>query len=159
MILYIARHGKAERNANSGFDRDRRLRPRGERQAVFLGQQLSAMAIPPTAVFMSPYARTRQTAQTIADILGLEPMVDERLLCGAPASAGLDLIAEYEALGVTPCLVGHNPQVSELVGILVAGLPASDAGMRTGEMVALSLEGRLPIGSMRLDYRLRLEED
>jgi len=159
MIVYIARHGKAERNANSGFDRDRALRPRGERQAAYLGQQLSAMSIPPTAIFMSPYTRTRQTASIIADALGLVPMVDERLVCGAPASAGLDLIAEYETLGVTPCLVGHNPQVSELVALLVAGLPAGDAGMRTGEMCALSLEGRLPIGSMRLDQRLRLEED
>lgn len=158
MIVYIARHGKAERHASTGFDRDRALKPKGERQAAYLGQQLSAMAIPPTAVFMSPYTRTRQTATIIADTLGLAAMVDERLLCGAPAGAGLDLVAEYEALGVTPLLVGHNPQVSELVGILVAGLPASDAAMRTGELVALSLEGRMPIGSMRLDHRLRLEE-
>lgn len=159
MIVYIVRHGKAEREAPTGLDRDRVLRPKGRRQSEFLGEQLRSMALPPTAVLTSPYARTVETADIIARVIGVTPLTDDRLVCDAPPSAALDLIAECDSLGVMPCLVGHNPQVSELLRALVGALPEGGASMRTGEMVCLAGDGPEFLGRLRLDRRLRLEEE
>jgi phosphohistidine phosphatase len=159
MIVYIARHGKATRDSPSGADRDRRLRGRGRRQAEYLAEQLASMAVAPAAVLTSPYLRTVETADIIADALGLTPAVDERLLCGAPASAALHLIAECDSLGVTPLLIGHNPQVSELVGVLARGVAGVDICVRTGELFALSGDDPALVGRLSIDRRLRLEDE
>jgi len=159
MMVFIARHGKAHRDSASGTDRDRALKPRGRRQAAFLGEQLAALVERPGAVLMSPFVRTVETATIIADALDLEALVDERLICDAPPDAAMDLIAEYTSLGVVPCLVGHNPQVSVVVSALLGGVAGMPVGMRTGELAALVSDAPQPIGTCRLVHRLRLEKD
>lgn len=159
MMIFIARHGKAQQRSASGRDEDRALRPKGTRQAAYLGEQLAAMPDRPGAVLMSPYLRTTDTAAIIAEALELHAVIDERLICDAPPDAAMNLIAEYASLGVSPCLVGHNPQVSVVVSALLGGVAGRPVAMRTGELAALETDEPQPIGHCRLVHRLRLEKD
>lgn len=117
MHLYIIRHGKAEQDSASGRDRDRELAPRGERQAEWLGERLAAAKKPPTLVIASPFARADRTARLVSDALGVEMRHDGRLIVDEPASGVVELIEEHAAVG-SLALVGHNPQLERLCGLL-----------------------------------------
>jgi phosphohistidine phosphatase len=155
-MVWLVRHGKAGHDAPS--DRQRVLTSRGQRQAGFLGDQLASLEDGPQIILTSDYPRAFETASIIATALGLEPTVDDRLICGAPASHAVDLIKEYGARGLWPCLVGHNPQLSILAGLLLHGPGGGGVGLRTGELVALSFDGEEPLGQCRLETQLRLDE-
>lgn len=102
-IAYLARHGRTALNA------DGRLRGRldppldevGMAQAETLGAAFARLRRPPHRVVAGPLLRTRQTAAAIARALGLEVLIDERLIdrdygpwTGRPAAA---VRAEYGA--------------------------------------------------------------
>lgn len=76
MELVLVRHALPVRvDAAPGDDpADPGLAPRGVEQARRLVQALAAEEV--TAVYTSPAARARQTAQPLADTLGLEPVVE-----------------------------------------------------------------------------------
>ena len=159
-MVFIARHGKAGHDAPT--DRERVLTSRGRRQAAFVGERLAALEDGPGIVCTSAYPRAFETASIIAHALGLEPVVDDRLVCGAPASHAVDLINEYASRGITICLVGHNPQLSHLATVLVGGpggACGAGLGLRTGELVAVSFDGDEPLGRCTLELQRRLEDD
>jgi probable phosphoglycerate mutase len=80
--LYLVRHGRTALNV------DGRLRGRldppldqeGQNQAHALGQGFAALPRPPRRVVAGPLLRTRQTAAAVARALGLEVLVDDRLV-------------------------------------------------------------------------------
>ncbi len=157
MNVYIIRHGKSGHDAPS--DRQRVLAGRGKRQAAFLGERLAALDSPPEAIFTSAYPRAFETASIIAAALGLEPEIDDRLICGAPASHAVELIGELAARGLDACLVGHNPQLSHLASVLANGPGGASAGLRTGELIGLSFEDGEPVGRSVPVMRVRLDEE
>lgn len=155
MLLFIIRHGKAERTSPSGMDRDRALKDRGMRQAAHLGQWLSESEHGPDRILASDFTRARQTAELINEALELPLEFVRELQTGYGASAALEAIGEA---GGSPAVVGHNPQLSELAGILIRGV-GSDMGLRTGECVCVRFRGTPQIGSGELIARIRLDED
>jgi broad specificity phosphatase PhoE len=93
--LTLLRHGESEANV-AAADAERRgehriavpardadvvLTPRGREQAAAAGRRLAALAHPPRVVWVSPYARARETAAIALDTAGItaEIVVDERL--------------------------------------------------------------------------------
>jgi phosphoserine phosphatase len=71
--LLLARHGQSLSNAARRFQgqRDIPLSPLGERQAAALGAALRRRARPLAAVYTSPLARARRTAEIAAASLGM----------------------------------------------------------------------------------------
>lgn len=159
MIVCIIRHGKAERDSASGTDVDRALKPRGFRQAAFLSEALGERLAERRVVVSSPFTRARQTAEPIAAALGAELEFDERLEVGHPPSLAIELIAERGAHDVAVCLVGHNPQLEELIAVLTQGPTAIPEHLLTGEAALCKLDDWMePIGRGREVERLRLDE-
>ncbi len=156
MRLLVVRHGKAERISESGLDRDRQLRLRGQRQAEYLGAAFGQQRIAPDVIIASSFVRAQQTAAILARVLNVALIGDDRLLCDAPVSEALDLIAEHAALGQSPCFVGHNPQLEDLVTVLTLGPTGYGQRLRTGEAVHLELDPASPMSSARELARLRL---
>lgn len=151
----IVRHGKAERDSPTGLDIDRPLRPRGERQAAWLGQWLASEGFSGAALLASPAARTRATAALIGEGIGSTVAFDDRLLVDRPASEGLAVIEGWSGLLV---IVGHNPQVSRLASI-GAGDLAGGVGMRTGECAVVRVSGAVGFGGGSvLEAMVRLDE-
>lgn len=157
MKVIVVRHGKAERVSESGFDRDRQLRVRGQKQAEFLASALTALR--PDLVVASSFTRAQQTADILAERLGVSVVNDDRLICEAPVSEALDLIAEHAALAQFPCLVGHNPQLEDLISVLTLGPTGFGERLRTGEAVHLELDPLNPVRSGRVLARMRMDDE
>jgi phosphohistidine phosphatase len=121
--LWLLRHADAEPHGTSP-DAERRLTERGQRQARVAGAALARMGVAFGAILASPKARARETAElTLAqmsepqrELLELHPL----LASGVQARAALELLAGVGADGPL-LLVGHEPDLSGIVGELTGG--------------------------------------
>jgi broad specificity phosphatase PhoE len=78
--VYVVRHGETEWNREGRYQgrRESALTPLGERQAAALAEALHADGI--TRVLSSPLSRCRRTAAPVAQALGIEIEIDDRLV-------------------------------------------------------------------------------
>ena len=106
MRVILVRHAKAEPGDPDGL---RPLSPKGRKRARELAEELAGLR--PDAVVSSPLVRARETAVPIAEALGLQLVVDERLAPGATAD---DVRAATAGRGETVVTVGHAPDVEEI---------------------------------------------
>jgi len=157
MKLVIARHGKAEPDSPTGRDADRRLTPRGEQQALWLGRSLLAQGFEDALILASHAERARRTAEIIGDVLGIQPHLTPHLMIGRSASEAIEVI-ESNGSADRLILVGHNPTVSELAGILTHGLNCCHVGLKTGAAALIELKGTATPGHASLEYIIRLGE-
>jgi phosphohistidine phosphatase len=130
--LIIVRHAVAAQDApGGGGDRERQLTERGEEDARAAGRRLLAADIGVDRILCSPAARTRATAQLIAEVIGVVPgCIDyEPAIYNAGRDQLLDLIAGVPTEVNRLMLVGHNPGLSDLADALspepMPGLPTS----------------------------------
>lgn len=143
MELGLLRHAHA--GDASAWDRPDDLRPltdKGRQQADRLGRALAAAGFVPDAVLTSPRVRARETAELVAERLGVHVGVDPRL--GSPLDlATVDAILDDAGRPVRPVLVGHDPDFSDLLALLV-GSPG--LRMRKGTFALLDVERPLAPG-------------
>lgn len=167
MRVYIVRHGKATEplfatgpggEVLSDFERD--LTARGQAQAAFLSERVKGVDIRPEAIFSSRFPRAMSTARPLAAALGC-PLGSERgLEVDHDVSEALAIVEREQRAGRRAImLVGHNPQLGELIGVLASGLPPQDMILKTGELVALDVRPNQMIGSAKIVGRLRLSTD
>jgi phosphohistidine phosphatase SixA len=111
MTVIVLRHASAGDRAEwTGDDRLRPLDPRGRRQASKLVAALLELGV--TRVVSSPYVRCVQTVEPLADALGIEVELDDRLAEGAGPDAALELLRGIEdAVACT-----HGDIVDDVLG-------------------------------------------
>jgi phosphohistidine phosphatase len=147
--LHFLRHAHAgDPEAWQGPDAQRPLSGKGEKQSERLGRFLASVGFRPDAIITSPKLRAAQSAEIVAAALGVEVRVDDRL--GQP----LDLVAIEAILfdtgePVSPVIVGHDPDFSELVAVLCG---ASDLPMRKGAFARVDAVRPLSPGSGTLRW-------
>jgi phosphohistidine phosphatase len=118
-----------------------------------IGRALESIGVRPERIVSSPLPRALRTAEIVAEALGHDEAVetDDALRTGRSAEAIRDwLLARREERLM---IVGHNPALSDLIGLLVAGrsdLPLCD--LRKGGVAAL--EGA-PQSTMSIDWLAR----
>ncbi len=121
-MLYLVRHGIAVPSGTPGLpDAERPLTAKGERQMKRIAKGLKRLDVRPDRIVTSPLPRARRTAEIVAAGLGLESRleVSDVLSASSPAEAiWLWLQAREES---SLMLVGHNPALSRLVGLIVTG--------------------------------------
>ena len=78
-MIYLARHGETDDNARGVVQGwiDTPLNDRGREQARMLADRVAGLGI--VAVWTSHLARASETARIVADAIGVDPVVDERL--------------------------------------------------------------------------------
>ena len=149
--LCLLRHAQAgDRDTWDAPDELRPLTEKGRRQAERLGRHLAAAGYMPDAIITSPLTRARETAEIVAGILGLDPLVEPRL------GEALDLDTVDEILADAgdprrPILVGHDPDFTELATELVGGGPIL---MRKGALARIDVERPLSPGAGELRWLL-----
>ncbi len=118
--LLILRHAKSSWKDDSLPDEERPLKKRGRRQATAMGELLAREGLLPDGVICSTAERTRQTLQLVAEAAGYTGEVHY-----TPQLYYTDLVTYLTVLRGLPnrydrvLLVGHNPEVEELVAHLV----------------------------------------
>ena len=152
MILLLLRHAHAGDSAKWAGDDDLRpLSERGRGQARRLGRLLAAAGEAPDLLIASPRTRALETAELVAAEVGAPVIVDERLAGGLDAEV-VDRIVRGGGGATRPCLVGHDPDFSSLLGELV-GLDVIP--MRKGALARIDFPGDLvTAGSGSLGYLL-----
>lgn len=130
MRVHLCRHADAVPDAP---DELRPLSDAGVLAAGTLAEHLAGAAPRPTTVLCSPLVRTRQTAEIVAQALGVRPLVDTRLAPGATAD---DLRAALTGLTGPVVTVGHQPDCSEIV----AALTGETVSFAPGATVALEVD-------------------
>jgi phosphohistidine phosphatase len=161
MLVYLVRHGKAEKKSPTGRDEDRPLQPRGERQSKWLGDTLASkpQGHRPGVILTSPALRALQTAKVVAECLHMALRIEPKLQLGHPVEDVMELIREGKGSGQVLMLIGHNPQLEIMLPALVPGLTPEESEMRTGEAALLDLRGGQALaGAGVLLERLRLQE-
>ena len=145
--IWLLRHGDAEPHGTRD-DFDRRLTPRGERQSRAAGLALARLGVRFDHVFASPRVRALETARLVCAELGLEPVVHEALSGGFDERDSAKLLAATGA-AASLLLVGHEPDLSHLVGALTgARIEMKKGGMaaiRGGQLVELLRPGEIEL--------------
>ena len=140
MELYILRHGIAVERGTPGYkkDSDRPLTPEGEEKMRQIAEAMRGMDLKFDLILSSPYARAEQTAKIVAGELDEDVSYSDYLVPGGNA---LELIGEInDERPQRVLLVGHEPDLSSLISVLVSG--GSDAGieLKKGGLCRLTTE-------------------
>ena len=122
MHLLLMRHGEAASPGADGSDEARPLTPLGRRQARLAGDVVMHQGLRPTRAFSSPLLRTRETAAQFLEAFSSPPGIEllQALAPGGDPKSALDAI-EGEGETAVLLLVGHNPGIGRLAGLL--GMP------------------------------------
>ncbi|SDM11393.1 phosphohistidine phosphatase [Geodermatophilus siccatus] len=130
--LLLIRHAKA---AGGPVDRERPLTADGVRQAAALGAWLEHAGLVPDRVLVSPARRAVQTWEQVGAALstGVQPIGDARIHDNT-VDALLAAIRETPEDALSVAVVGHNPSIGELAGVLDDGRgdPVARRGVESG---------------------------
>jgi phosphohistidine phosphatase SixA len=139
IALHLLRHAHAGDPARwHGDDDVRPLSGKGRAQCEQLARLLARVDEAPDLFITSPRTRALETAEIVASALKAEVVVDRRL--AGPLDAGIVtdiLLAAGPA--ERPCIVGHDPDFSELLGELVG---AGEITMRKGALARVDFATR-----------------
>ncbi|MDC1436416.1 phosphohistidine phosphatase SixA [Gammaproteobacteria bacterium] len=140
MNIYLLRHGQAERSADK--DSLRNLTPSGVEDIKVLARTFATMDLTIDRCFASPYHRAQQTAELFLSGSSLACSIESNAAL-RPDNSPVKTIRLLEEADKTSniLLVGHNPFLSELYGMLT--LANSDYGIKTlaaGELCGIHFD-------------------
>lgn len=152
--LYLLRHGPAYPHGAPEFAEDERpLTPKGRRKVRRAASGLDVLKLGLERIVSSPLPRARETAEIVAEAVGLGDRVelDEALRADRTAEevrGWLESRPERRLM-----IVGHDPWISDLVGLLATGRVApAFCRLRKGGLAAFV---RRFDGSWGLDWLAR----
>lgn len=156
--LLILRHAIAldrEEAASLGLsDAERPLTEKGQRRMEQVAAGLRRLIEPPALILSSPLQRARQTADILAaqyDSLAVDIIAEL-----APGSSFPQLIKTLKQQQVAGPLVvvGHEPDLSQLTGLLLCNREATFVQLKKGGAVLLNFEQRIDRGQGMMQWLL-----
>jgi len=141
MKLYLVRHAIAEDVRESEDDSLRPLTEKGREKMKRIAQALNELGVQPDLIVSSPYVRASQTASILAKELKYkEELAYSDFL--VPMAEPDDMIGEInEKFSVDELmLVGHEPNLSSLASVLLAGSPDLSINFKKGGVCCLSVD-------------------
>lgn len=143
MKLYLVRHAIAEEVETTGSEDDslRPLTEKGRDKMQKIAHALKDLGVEPDLIVSSPYVRASQTASVLAKELKYKEEIaysDFLVPMGEPN----DMIGEInEKYSVDELmLVGHEPNLSALASVLLAGNPDISINVKKGGVCCLSVD-------------------
>lgn len=125
MNLYLIRHAIAKEESATGEDSQRALTEKGAKKMRAVAKGLRALGVEFDFILTSPYLRAEQTAVILADVFKIKKKVavSENLTpMGDPDLLFAEINEKYSVNSLA--VVGHEPYLSTLVGLLTAnGVP------------------------------------
>jgi phosphohistidine phosphatase len=156
MNLYLLRHAPAtdREAAGPGGDAERPLTPEGREKLVRAIGGMRALGLSFRRIFTSPARRARETAEAVALALSGErpPETVEVLDPDADPAAVLAWLAGLDG---DLLLVGHEPGLGRLAGLLSAGAASAAPRLKKAGLCKLGIRGPGPLpGGARLEWLL-----
>lgn len=144
MELYLLRHAHAGDPAKwQGADTDRPLSAKGRAQCTRLGRLLAESGSRPDAIVSSPKVRAAETAELVAEALGTDVRLDDRLASGFDLAA-LERLVRDAGEPARLIIVGHDPDFSLLLAELTG---APSIPMRKGALARVDIDGPIAPGA------------
>ncbi len=140
MNVGFFRHGPAVARGTEGVsEADRPLTPEGRKKTVQAARGVRELDLGFDAVFTSPLPRALQSAEIVAEMLGLKnPEVLDGLSPGSSPRRLLAALADLES--ETPLLVGHEPLLSSAVLLAISGASAGSLELRKAGLAVVEVE-------------------
>jgi phosphohistidine phosphatase len=143
MVLYVLRHALAEETSVGGDDA-RHLTDVGRERTEKAALGMHAIGVEFDVILTSPIARAAETAEIVAAAYETRP-TPRVLMELATGIAPADAVAALAPYGRddSVMIVGHEPQLSALISILLTGEPdGMHLRLRKGGCVALELPAK-----------------
>ena len=143
MRIYLVRHAIAENAGTSDYEDDslRPLTEKGREKMKKIADALKTLGVEPDLIVSSPYKRASQTASVLAKSLKYKEEIaySDSLV---PMGKSDDMIGEInEKYSVDELmLVGHEPNLSTLASVLLAGTPDVSINFKKGGICCLSVD-------------------
>jgi len=140
MDIYLLRHGIAVDAGPGTSDAERALTEEGQKKLRRAAPAWRRLVETPAVLLVSPLRRARETAAVFAEAVRFtgEMRVEDALRPDAPPTLAANLL-EGEALsGCTSiAVVGHEPHLGYLLGMLVTGHPRQPIPLKKGMLVSV----------------------
>jgi phosphohistidine phosphatase len=123
MIVYFLRHAMAgTKRANPVVDEKRPLNKEGIEQCRYMGRLLNAMNAHVNLILSSPLRRATQSASLVGNEIAYEQRIEltPALRPGASYNAFREMLHQAGPLEAV-MVVGHNPNLSRFLSLLVTG--------------------------------------
>jgi phosphohistidine phosphatase len=134
--LWLLRHGKSSWDDPTLDDYDRPLAPRGKKAAKRIARWSHSQGLRPDLVLCSGALRARETLELVHDALGDPEVEIEESIYHASSETLLELLRTAPTVNRI-LVVGHNPGLHELTGVLA---PPAPAAFPTGALACLALD-------------------
>ena len=143
MNIYVIRHAIAVDEGTPGYESDseRPLTDKGRRKMRQIAKGLRTLGVQFDQILSSPYVRARETAEILADVFKMKKKLTftENLIpLGNPELLVGEINEKYSVESLA--LVGHEPHLSALVGILAAENAKLDLTLKKGGVCCLSAD-------------------
>jgi phosphohistidine phosphatase len=158
MNLYLLRHGLATKRSAPKLrtDRQRPLTPVGVRKMRKIAKAMQTLGLSFDLILSSPFLRAWQTAEIVAEVLQVRKRLQSANELGAGASprAILRRFSQAKRAPQSVLLVGHEPYLSNLASLLLAGHPRLQITLKKGGLCKLSFESPKFVQPATLDWLL-----
>ncbi len=150
MELYIVRHAIAvnRNDPQVSSDADRWLTKEGIEKMELTAEGLKKIVPTLDEIFSSPFLRAQQTAEIIQHVYKQANLVKitSDLAPGVDPDVLQDLTKGHSP-NARIALVGHEPDLSELISMTVTGSTDSDIKMKKGAVCRVDIEGKPKAGT------------
>lgn len=142
--LLLLRHGKSDRDIKVD-DFDRPLKKRGIFEARRMGKWLKKKQLVPDVFLSSPAKRAIDTAKIVLCELGVDSLLiqTDKALYATDLYELKTVLADYSHANQRVLLVGHNPELEDLLIHLVG----ENAVPKTGKLLTTTTLARLTLSS------------
>ena len=142
MNLYLMRHAIAAEPEENTEDSQRPLTDAGRKRLGKIARNLEKLELEFDLILTSSHLCARKTADVVADALDIKKkrVVESENL--TPLGAADKLVEEINAREAVESLllVGHEPFLSQLIGMLIAGDAGISVTLKKAGMCKLSME-------------------
>jgi phosphohistidine phosphatase len=156
--VFLIRHGPAESRDPVRWpdDDDRPLSRQGLDQTRKAGRGFARLELPIARIVTSPAVRAKRTAELFYDALRVDRPIEtwEELSPETSASAVLKRLADDGRRSEGMALFGHEPTLSEVIGLAIAGEAVSLVHFGRAGAAALLFQKSVAPGTGQLDWLL-----
>ena len=151
MNLYLVRHSDAEKTPPGKRDEDRRLTKQGRDRIKSAAKGWLYIVNRLDVICSSPYLRTVETAEVIAETFEYEKEIikDKSLGAGCFTKDLITLVNSLDAENVM--VVGHQPDLSEHVSYLISSA-GSLVDFKKTAIAKIAFNGKVSLSKGYLEY-------